>query len=153
MDQPPADRIVYRWPREQLVRPLGFVVLFLGLLWLGGVVIVAVTASLLVYAVLTAVSLLTLTLAALVLARPPAVLELSVDGYRLHNLRGGGLGSARWSQVSDVKASDPPGGVLVIQGPGQARSVVPLVLLGRRAGEAVQQVRARLDSAHGYRPL
>src|SRR5262245_41031129 len=87
-----VDRTVYRWPRARLVQMLGRLVVVLGLAWILATVLVAVfdqdgTAW---FVGLAAVSLLVLAVAGAVFVRPPAVLELSDTGYRLHNLRGGG---------------------------------------------------------------
>ena len=106
------------------------------------------------YAVLVVLSLVVLAVAGYLVAVPPAVLELSDQGYRIRNLRGGGTRAAAWKDVSSVTTGESVAGpVLVLEGNGRAPSVVPLELLGRRAAEAQDRVRELLDAAHGRRPL
>jgi hypothetical protein len=151
-----GDRTVYRWPRERLVGPLGFLVVGLGAGWVALAVVLALTGwhARTPYAVLAAVSLVALLLGGTLLVFPPAVLELSRDGYRLRHLRGGGDAAARWGDVRAVTTDDSTGGpVLVFEGDGGNRSVVPLALLGSHADDAQREVRGLLNTAHGYTPL
>ncbi len=157
MEQGSVDRIVYRWPRSRLVRPLGVVLVVLGATWVAVLAAVAVAGhadASAPYAALTAVSLLVAVVAGALLSRPPAVLELDSDGYALHHLRGGGVQAARWSDVLTVSTGESAAGpVLVFHGKADRRSVVPLALLGHEAQDAAAEVRRRLDDAYGYRPL
>ncbi len=156
MVQATADRIVYRWPRARLIRPLGFVLVVMGVVWVAVLTGLAITghADAAPYAGLIVVSLLVALAAGILLARPPAVLELGPEGYRLHHLRGGGSQGGRWADVVTVATDEYSAGpVLVLAGQGDQRSLVPLALLGARADEAQAEVRSRLDAAYGYRPL
>ncbi len=157
MAQQRTDPVVYRWPRARLIRPLGVALVLMGGTWvvvLGVVAVAGHSHASGPYAVLIVGSLVVAFAASLLLARPPAVLELDSEGYRLHHLRGGGRQSARWSDVTSVSTGDSTvGAVLVFHGAGGHRSVVPLSLLGARADEVQAAVRARLNSAYGYRPL
>jgi len=157
MAQATADRIVYRWPRARLIRPLGFVLVVMGVVWVAVLMGLAVTGyadAAAPYVVLIVMSLLAALAAGILLARPPAVLELGPEGYRLHHLRGGGTQGGRWADVVTVATDEySTGPVLVLAGQGDQRSLVPLALLGARADEAQAEVRSRLDAAYGYRPL
>ncbi len=146
-----SDRVVYRWARQQLVRPLGVLVAVLGVLWL--LLTILVTAlggsGRSWYLGLAALSLLALSLGAARFARPPAVIELSAEGYRLRNLRGGGALSRRWKDVTSVTTGPSVAGpVLVLEGRAGAPSVVPLALLGADAGQVEERVRMLLEAAH-----
>ncbi len=150
-----SDPVVYRWPRHRLIRPLGRLVLGLGLLWLFASVLAAATdaAGRGLYLGLGVASLLILALAAARFAVPPAVLELSEEGYRVFNVRARGAASAHWSDVTSVSTGESVAGpVLVLEGRGRAPSVVPLVLLGAQAPDAQDRVRALLEAAHRTPP-
>ncbi len=157
MAQQRTDHVAYRWPRARLIRPLGVVLVLMGCTWivvLGALGVAGHSHASGPYAVLIVGSLLVAFVAALLLARPPAVLELDSTGYRLRHLRGGGLQSARWSDVTSVSREDSAAGpVLVFHGTGDHRSVVPVTLLGARADEVLAEVRLRLNAAYGYRQL
>ncbi len=157
MTQAKVDRVVYRWPRARLVRPLGFAIVVLGVTWLVVLGILGVAGHSDApgpYVVLLVLSLVVACVAGGLLAWPPAVLELDSAGYRLRHLRGGGQQSARWSDVASLSTEDSATGpVLVFHGTGDHRSVVPLTLLGARAEEVLAEVRLRLNAAYGYRPL
>ena len=74
--------------------------------------------------------------------------ELSSDGYRLHNLRGGGTTEAAWSDVTSVTTGQSVAGpVMVLEGRNRPPSVVPLALLGARSSDAQDRVRAFLQTA------
>ena len=145
-----TTHVVYRWPRARLVAVLGRLVVALGVLWV--LVTIAVTAWDLSggwLLVLSLVSLGVLAAAAVLVARPPAVLELTDQGYRISNVRGAGTTAARWTDVTAVSTGESVAGpVLVLEGRGDP-SVVPLELLGPQATEAQQRVRALLDASNG----
>lgn len=147
----------YRWSRAQVLRPVGLLAVLLGLLWL----IVGVVGewrggaagSLLSMAAagLTALGLMT---ALWFLVWPPRVLELSETGYRVVNLRGGGVPTAEWSDVESVHTQLMTAGpAIVVELWGGGTSLVPLSLLGLRATEAQREMRDRLNTAFGYRRL
>ncbi len=157
MTQAKADRVVYRWPRARLIRPLGFAIGVLGFAWLVVVGVLGVSGhsdASRPYLVLLVLSVVVAFGAGGLMAWPPAVLELDSAGYRLRHLRGGGEQSARWSDVASVSTDDSAAGpVLVFHGTGDHRSAVPLMLLGARRDEVLAEVRVRLNTAYGYRPL
>ena len=151
-----GHRWVYRWPRAHLVRTLGRLVVGLGALWLVVSVVVAVAdaSGAVAYGVLVVLSLVVLAIAGYLVAVPPAVLELSDQGYRIRNVRAAGTASAAWKDVRSVSTGESVAGpVLVLEGNGRAPSVVPLELLGPRAAEVEARVGELLDAAHGRRPL
>jgi hypothetical protein len=91
---------------------------------------------------------------AYVVMRPPAVLTLTDDGYRVGFARPRGRAAARWRDVESVQTADAPGvAVLVFALADGGRSTLPLSLLGRRSSVAQRDVNARLNRAHGYRRL
>ena len=149
-DHPHGERVVYRWPRTRLVPLLGRLVIGLGVTWIVVTVLVAVldVSGRTWYAAMAAVSLLMLGAGGVLFTRPPAVLELSSDGYRLHNLRGGGTTEAAWSDVTSVTTGQSVAGpVMVLEGRNRPPSVVPLALLGARSSDAQDRVRAFLQTA------
>ena len=145
-----STHVVYRWPRARLVAVLGRIVMVLGALWV--VATIAVAAWDLSDGWLLAlglVSLGVLAASAVLFARPPAVLELTEEGYRVSGVRGGGTAAARWTDVRAVSTGESVAGpVLVLEGRA-APSVVPLELLGPQAADAEVRIRALLDAAHG----
>lgn len=152
-----TDVTTYRWSRAQVLRPVGLLAVLLGLLWL----IVAVVGEwrgegagsvlTLAAAGLTALSLVT---AIWFLVWPPRVLELSATGYRVVNLRGGGVPTAEWSDVASVHTQMVTAGpVMVVELSDGGTSLVPLSLLGLRATEAQREMHNRLNTAFGYRRL
>jgi hypothetical protein len=145
----------YRWPLVQVVRSAGLVFVVLGVLW----VVVALVHPVLggaARAVVIVVSLLTLIVtvgAAALAARPPKVLTLTADGYRIHHLRGGGVSSAKWTDVAGVTTVAAPDGPVIVVDLGARRSVLPVSLLGPRSIEAQRQIHELLNTAYGYRRL
>ncbi|MEP6666920.1 MAG: hypothetical protein ABJA81_10770 [Nocardioidaceae bacterium] len=148
--------VIYRWPRVRVIRAAGSVFVVLGASWLV-IALVHVrldgsrsalsVAALLVTAIVMAV---TVTL----LVRPPKVLTLAADGYRIHHLRGGGVTSANWVDVKEVTTRGSREGQLIVVDLGDGgHSVVPVALLGRRALEAQRQIHELLNTAYGYRRL
>jgi hypothetical protein len=146
-----VDATTYRWSRAYGVRLLGLALAVLGATFL--VMTLADRAGWTVVLVgLVAV------VAAVVLARlvvwPPAVLVLTADGYRVRHLRGAGARAASWREVEGVQTrttSDGP--AIVVELADGRTSVVPLALLGPRAGEAQREIHERLNTAFGYRRL
>src|SRR6476620_3477250 len=145
-----VHRWVYRWPRAHLVRTLGRLVVGLGALWLLVSVVVAVAGAsgTVAYGALVVLTLVVLAIAGYLVAVPPAVLELTDEGYRIRNLRAAGTTSAAWKDVRSVSTGETVAGpVLVLEGNGRAPSVVPLELLGPRVAAVEAQVRQLLDAA------
>jgi hypothetical protein len=141
----------YRLSTAHVLRVLGPLVIALGALWM----VVAITE--LTGAVRGLAALLTLVVVgvgAVALVRPPRVLQLSADGYRVSLVRGAGVPRSSWPEVEAVGTQ--PGGTgpcLVLTLKGKQTTVVPLSLLGARSLEAQREVHERLNQAHGYRRL
>ncbi|MBA2699449.1 MAG: hypothetical protein H0U61_11890 [Nocardioidaceae bacterium] len=151
------DTTRYRWPRPLVLRSTGVVLAAVGVVWLVGMGYarwIGDGLSAPVHLVASAVTVVVLGVAIWLVSRPPLVLELSTQGYRLHHLRGGGVPNAKWREVESAQTEQTADGpALVMQLADGSRSVVPLTLLGNRTGEAKREVHERLNSAYGYRPL
>jgi hypothetical protein len=151
-----ADITTYRWSRAQVLRSVGLGVVALGLMWL---VIGAASAwrgevGSVLSVPAAAVTGLGLGVAIWLVVRPPRVLALSPTGYRISHLRGCGVPAADWSDVESVETRLATGGpAIVVELSGGRTSLVPLSLLGLRAGEAQREMHNRLNSAFGYRRL
>ncbi len=147
----------YRWPTPLVLRLVGRITALLGAVWILGIFVDIGTGADVGprgYAVALIFTLALLAAALVMLWRPPLVIEVTADGYRLHHLRGGGVASARWRDVGSAKTQSTPNGpVLVIQLSDGRRSLVPLTLLGARAAEVEREIHDRLTVGHGYRPL
>ncbi len=148
----------YRWPAPLVLRLVGRLTALLGGLWILGICVdLAVGAGgspRWAYVVALGCTVALVAAAGVFVWRPPLVIEMTADGYRLQHLRGGGVAHARWREVGSVTTqSTPNGSVLVVQLVDGRRSLIPLTLLGARAEEAEQEVHERLNTAHGYRPL
>jgi hypothetical protein len=143
-----TTEVVYRWPRARLTLMVGRIVFALGVCWLAvSVLVVFVDASAAWFAAMGAVTVLVLAATAWLVLRPPVVLEVGPDGYRVRNVRGRGTPAGRWSDVTAVSTGESVGGpVLVLEG-RNAPTVVPLELLGPRATDAQDRVRAHLEAA------
>jgi hypothetical protein len=86
------------------------------------------------------------------LVRPPRVLTLTADGYRLGAVPGVGRREASWREVESVGTADAAGvPVLLVRLAGGGRSALRLSLLSPRGAEAQRDVHERLNSAFGYR--
>jgi hypothetical protein len=155
-DLPPA-RSVYRVRRGYFARALGrsSVVAAVALLlatvcltlsvpgWLSTVLVVVTTGALLVVA-LTAVSTML----------PPALLQLDRDGFRAARRYSSGRRQAPWDDVRGAASQQGPDGwVLVIQHGDGGHTAVPLSVADADPVRIEQDVRDRLNEAHGYHPL
>lgn len=141
----------YRLGFAHVLRLLGPAVIGLGVAWLllaalgGGGVLRGLLALLTVVVVVAALVLL---------LRPPAVLRLSDDGYRITWIRGSGDPAASWGDVTGVGAQRVGDAMsLVFELADGRTSTLPLTLLGARNAEAQREVHDRLNTAHGYRRL
>jgi len=87
--------------------------------------------------------------------RPPMLLHLDDQGFRLRVLRGAGPTSAAWAEVEGVRRERlTPGPSLVIALSRGRRTVVPLHLVdgGPQTVDRLDaDLRTRLDRAHGQR--
>ncbi len=151
-----ADTTRYRWSRALVLRPVGVVVAALGVVWVVGVAVVELTATGPegAFVASLAVTGLILVAAVVAIARPPVVLDLSSERYRLRHLRGSGTPTAAWRDVESVVTRPSSAGAMVVfELAGGRQSVLPLALLGARAPEAEREIHDRLNTAHGYRAL
>lgn len=153
----PPGRSVYRVRRAYFARALGraSVAAALGLLvstaslalsapgWVTSVLVVATTVALLVTA-----------LAAVSTMLPPALLQLDGHGFRAARRYSSGPRQAAWDDVQGAASQQGPDGwVLVIRHGDGAHTAVPLSVVDADPVHVEQDVRDRLNEAHGYRPL
>ncbi len=141
----------YRLDPAVVLRAAGPVFVVVGVCW----VLLALAGGGTALRALVALLTLALLVAAVVaLIRPPRVLTLSADGFRVSMVRGVGAASADWSEVDSVDIRVARGSPsIVVALTGGRSSVVPLSLLGRRGLEALREIHDRLNQAHGYRHL
>ena len=138
------------------MRPLGIAVCGTGLAVIGYAVgqalgtpawlatILAVVAGL-----LAALSLL----AAFMVLRPPTILQLDDEGFRVRRL-GGGTDAGSWRDVLDVAGEVRAGAqVAIIHRRDGQSTLLPLGVLDAPAQHVEADVHRRLNSAHGYRRL
>jgi hypothetical protein len=146
-----SDVTRYRWSRAYGVRIAGVAVICLAVVWM--------IAALSGFAWWSELLLAVVTLAAVgCLVRfvwvPPLLLEVSSHGYRLANVRGGGVPSASWSEVESVATGRADNGLVMYVTLNDGRSTsVPVSLLGARSVAAEREMHSRLNSAFGYRRL
>ncbi|UYM07615.1 hypothetical protein [Solicola gregarius] len=103
--------------------------------------------------VVGALAALLVVVSVLLLVRPPAVVRLDDEGYRLGRVPQGGVRKARWRDVSRATARDSLHGYALVIEVGDGTSTVPLLLVAARANELQHEVNERLNRAHGYRRL
>ncbi len=146
----------YRWTRVQVVRTAGLCAVVLGGLWLVLAVVHPAldSAARVVVVVLLLVTIIVALATGALLVKPPKVLTLTSDGYRIHHLRGGGVSSAKWVDVAKVTTRPTSDGQVIVVDLGDVgQSVLPVALLGHRAVEAQRQIHELLNTAYGYRRL
>jgi hypothetical protein len=141
----------YRLSTSHVLRALGPVLIGLGVVW---VVAALVSPWPPLRWLLGVATLVVAGIAAVGLLRPPTVLRLSLEGYRVSFVRGVGAAEAAWSAVetagTERRSGTPCLRITLTDG---RTSVIPLSLLGTRSGEAQRDVHVRLNEAHGYRRL
>jgi hypothetical protein len=142
---------IYRLSTAHVLRAIGPAVIMLGLLW---VAVALLEPPTVLRGLLGLVTLAALGLSVGCLLRPPRVLSLDQDGYRVSLVRGVGVSSAAWKEVESVgtelRGRTPS---LRFTLSDERTSVVPLSLLGAQNVVAQREVHARLNEAHGYRQL
>jgi hypothetical protein len=141
----------YRLSTAHVLRAFGPLIIGLGAGW-----ILLATAGVtgVVRGIAAAVTLIIVGGGILAVVRPPRVLALSADGYRVSLVRGGGVARSSWSEVESVGTQVRGSALcLVFILKDGATSLVPLSLLGARHAEAQREVHERLNQAHGYRRL
>ena len=84
------------------------------------------------------------------MARPPLVVSLNAQGFRLGRVAVGDVRRGHWVEVENV---DTDNGRLVFSLDSGQSGAVALMLVPRRATELQRDVHKRLNTAHGYRPL
>lgn len=142
---------VYRLGIAHLIRLAGSLVVALGILWLLATLLGAGSGLRIALAVLTVGCLLALVV---LFVRPPYVLRLDEDGYAVRWVRGAGRSVAAWREVDNVtsrRVGDAKSMVFELK--DGSTTIMPLTLLGTDALRAQQDVRERLNAAHGYRKL
>jgi hypothetical protein len=146
-----SDVTRYRWSRAYGLRFAGVSAICLAVLWM--------VAALSGFAWWSDLLLLVATIVALgcvlrFVCLPPLLLEVSSHGYRLVNVRGGGVASASWSEVEAVATGrNDSGPVMQVTLSDGRTTSVPVSLLGSRSVAAEQEMHTRLNSAFGYRRL
>ncbi|MDX6308298.1 MAG: hypothetical protein QOI06_1344 [Nocardioidaceae bacterium] len=141
----------YRWSRAYGLRFVGMSAVVLGVLWMIAAVLGFPRWSLVALAAAGIVVVASLVRFVVV---PPVLLELSVDGYRLRHVRGGGVAAAGWTDVDSVTGgTGDQGSLMVVKLHAGGTTVVPLVLLGPQAVPAERAVHESLNAAFGYRRL
>src|SRR4051794_11918248 len=149
MDAQSRAGTTYRLSVAHVIRLVAPLELLVGLAWI-------------VTAILGMPRLWTLVLVALTVAiagagtllfvRPPLVLALTDDGYRIGFARSPGRAAASWREVESVGTADVRGvRALVFALADGERSALPLTLLGARSVDAQREVHERLNAAFGYR--
>ncbi len=139
----------YRLALAHVLRAVGPVLITAGLIGAGSALAEPPT---LVRNSLALISLVLLAVCAVLVIRPPRVLVLGDDGYRIWWLSVGVERSVTWKQVETVETrlvGDTASLVFTLDD-GRA-CVLALSLLGARSVEAQRDVHERLNAAHGYR--
>jgi hypothetical protein len=141
----------YRLSLAHVLRFVGPLVIAVGALW----VVVALTGLTGMARGLVALLTLVVILGALVaVIRPPRVLTLTDDAYRISLVRGAGVARAPWRDVEAVGTQSVGGAPSILFTlKGDATSVLPLSLLGARNVDAQREVHQRLNDANGYKLL
>lgn len=107
-----------------------------------------------VMVVLTTIALVVVGLVTVSLTLPPTMLQLDDEGFRASRRYSSGRRQAPWASVQGVASQQgPQGWVLMIQHTDGQHTAVPLSVVDASAISVEQDVRARLNDAHGYRPL
>jgi hypothetical protein len=145
----------YRFSTPFVVRLLGTALVALGTL----VVLLVLLAVLLslpraVLFVVLGLALGAAVALAVAATRRPVVVAFDEVGYRIRLVRGAGVRQAEWRHVEDVTTSTVAGERCVVVRLRDGRtSTVPVGALAGRTEDFVEDLRARLDSGHGYRTL
>lgn len=157
--EPPTRpvRSLYRVRRAYFVRAFGRIAIAAAVLLIVSVLSISlslpgVITSLLVVA--TTIALVGAAVMSVSLMMPPTLLQLDREGFRASKRYSSGPRQGSWVDVRGVASQEGPDGwVLLIQhGDGQ-HTAVPLGVADASAVTVEQDVRDRLNDAHGYRPL
>jgi hypothetical protein len=154
---PPPARSVYRVRRGYFARALGRAAVAAALSLLASTLCLAVSAPgwiTTVLVVVTSVALVVTALTAVSTMLPPTLLQLDGDGFRAARRYSSGPRHASWGDVRGAASQQGPDGwVLVIQHEDGGHTAVPLSVADADPVRVEQDVRDRLNEAHGYRPL
>ncbi len=154
-----SDRLDIALPSSVRARLLGAFLAAIGVVLVATAALVALArwdASVLAgMAVLALAGMIVLGLA---LVRRRYVLRLDEHGYRLRFVRGAGVSAARWSEVEDLSTTTAQGSAggadcVVLRLRDGRTTTIPVTLLAMDRERFVEELRRRLDSAHGYRRL
>jgi hypothetical protein len=154
---PPPTRSLYRVRRAYFARALGRSAVVAAVLVLLTTVCLAVSAPTAVTALLvvvTAVALVVVAVVAVSVMIPPTLLQLDGQGFRASKRFTAGPRQAGWLDVQSAASQEgPEGWVLIIAHHDGEHTAVPLRLADARPVTVEQDVRARLNEAHGYQGL
>jgi hypothetical protein len=154
---PPSARSVYRVRRGYFARALGRACVAAALTLLGATLCLALSAPgwlTTVLVVVTTIALVVTALAAVSMMLPPTLLQLDGLGFRAARRYSSGRRQASWDDVRGAASQQGPDGwVLIIQHGDGGHTAVPLSVADADPTRVEQDVRDRLNEAHGYRPL
>jgi hypothetical protein len=149
MDPQPRADSAYRLSAAHVLRLVAPFELLIGVAWLAAALTEPPRGLVLALGIVTVVVALT---GSALFVRPPRVLALTADGYRIGVVRGVGRTAAAWRDVESVATTEVAGAAtLVIALSDGGRSALPLSFLGARKLEAQREVHERLNGAFGYR--
>lgn len=150
-------RSVYRVRRAYFARALGRVAIAAAVLLLATTLSLALSAPGIlttVLVVLTTIALVALAVIAVSVVMPPTLLQLDLNGFRAGKRHTSGPRHGNWGDVQSVASQEGPNGwVLLIQHRDGAHTAVPLSVVDASPVAVEEDVRARLNEAHGYRPM
>ncbi len=151
------ERSVYRVRRAYFARSLGRVAVVAAVLLLLTTVCLALSAPGLLTSALVVLTTIALTITAVIMVSvmlPPTLIQLDRQGFRASKRYSSGRRHADWDEVQGAASQEGPNGwVLVLQISDGGHTAVPLSLADASPVTVEQDVRDRLDDAHGYRPL
>jgi hypothetical protein len=154
---PLPARSVYRVRRAYFARALGrgaIIAAVLVALTTLCLEVSAPTAVTVLLVVLTVVALVVVAVVAVSVMLPPTLLQLDERGFRASRRFTAGPRQGGWLDVHSAASQEgPEGWVLIIAHHGGEHTAVPLRLVDARPVTVEQDVRARLNEAHGYQGL
>lgn len=143
--------------RAYFARSLGRVAILAAVLMVLATVCLAVSAPGVVTStlvVLTTVALIITAVVTVSVMLPPTLIQLDRQGFRASKRYTSGRRNADWYDVQGAASHEGPNGwVLMLQLNDGGHTAVPLSLADANPVTVEQDVRARLDEGHGYRPL
>lgn len=152
---PFGSTTTYRLDRRFALQIFGWRMIFAGTFALLAFLLLSFDGFVLILGWICAViAVLMLVGAIWAVARPPLVVGLDGQGFRLGRVAEGDIRRGHWTKVADVKTEQGSAGLCLVFSleSGQTGSVA-LMLLPRRAAELQRDVHERLNIAHGYRRI